>query len=99
MKSALKTMTGIITIVQEGRFKMEPEDGPPMLFVLAPSAPIEPQDLPGLQRAQALVTVRYKDADTLIAGVVHDIGWADPTKGWPGSIEDLVEGPDHRKAS
>jgi hypothetical protein len=26
MKSALKTMTGVITIVQEGRFKMEPED-------------------------------------------------------------------------
>ena len=77
MKSALKTMTGVITIVQEGRFKMEPEDGQPMLFVLAPSAPIEPQDLPGLQRSQARVTVRYEDAGTLIAGVVHDIGWAE----------------------
>jgi hypothetical protein len=85
MKAALKTMTGIITIVQEGRFKMEPEDGQPMLFVLAPSAPIEPQDLPGLQRSQVLVTVHYEDAGTLIAGVVHDIGFADDS--------------DHRKAS
>jgi hypothetical protein len=31
------------------------------------------------------VTVRYEDAGTLIAGVVHDIGWADE--------------PGHRKAS
>jgi hypothetical protein len=77
MKAALKTMTGTITIVQEGRFKMEPDDGQPMLFVLSHSAPIEPQDLPGLQRSQARVTVRYEDSGTLIAGVVHDIGWAD----------------------
>jgi hypothetical protein len=79
MKEGLKTMTGVITIVQEGRFKMEPEGGQPMLFVLAPSAPIEPQDLPGLQRSQARVTVRYDNAGTLIAGVVHDIGFADET--------------------
>ncbi|KJB94430.1 hypothetical protein [Skermanella aerolata] len=77
MKQDLKTMTGTITIVQEGRFKMEPEDGQPMLFVLSHSAPIEPQDLPELQRSQAQVTVRYEDSATLIAGVVHDIGWAD----------------------
>ena len=69
-------MTGVITIVQERRFKMEPEDGQPMLFVLSPSAPIEPQDLPGLQRSQARVTVRYEDAGDLIAGIVHDIGFA-----------------------
>jgi hypothetical protein len=93
MKSALKTMTGVITIVQEGRFKMEPEEGQPMLFVLAPSAPIEPQDLPGLQRSQVLVTVRYEDAGTLIAGVVHDIGWANPTEGW------AEQGLDRRQAS
>ncbi|UEM03305.1 hypothetical protein JL101_025610 [Skermanella rosea] len=79
MKSALKTMTGTITIVQEGRFKMEPEDGQPMLFVLAPSAPVEPQDLPGLQRSQARVTVHYKDADGRIAGIVQDMWLADGT--------------------
>ena len=77
MKSALKTMTGTITIVQEGRFRMEPEEGRPMLFVLAPSAPVEPQDLPGLQRSQARVTVHYEDADDLIAGIVQDIWLAD----------------------
>lgn len=74
---ALKTMTGFITFTQEGRFKMEPENGQPMLFVLSPSANIEPQDLGELQRAQARLTVRYEDLTNLIAGVVHDVGWAD----------------------
>jgi hypothetical protein len=77
MKPALKRMTGVITIVQEGRFRMEPEDGQPILLVLASSAPIEPQDLPGLQRAQARVTVAYEDSATLVAGIVHDIWLAE----------------------
>jgi hypothetical protein len=74
---ALKTMTGLITIAQEGRFKMEPENGQPMLFVLSPSSNIEPQDLGDLQRAQARLTVRYEESPDLIAGIAHDIGWAD----------------------
>jgi hypothetical protein len=78
----LKTMTGFITVTQEGRFRMEPENGQPMLFVLSSSANIEPQDLGELQRAQSRLTVRYEDSSNLIAGIVHDVGWADPTEGW-----------------
>ncbi|EWY40638.1 hypothetical protein N825_34570 [Skermanella stibiiresistens SB22] len=80
MKPTLKTMTGVITIVQEGRFRMEQEDGQPILLVLAPSAPIEPQDLPGLKRARARVTVAYEDSATLVAGVVHDIWLAEDSE-------------------
>jgi hypothetical protein len=88
---ALKTMTGLITIAQEGRFKMEPENGQPMLFVLSPSANIEPQDLGDLQRAQARLTVRYEDSANLIAGIAHDVGWASPTEGWADPTEGWAE--------
>jgi hypothetical protein len=74
---ALRTMTGIITVTQEGRFRMEPEGGQPMLFVLSPSANIEPQDLGGLQRP---LTVRYEESSDLIAGIVHEIGWSEEVK-------------------
>jgi hypothetical protein len=77
---ALKTMTGFITVTQEGRFKMEPENGQPLLFVLSPSANIEPQG--DLQRAQVRLTIRYEDSTNLISGIVHDVAWAAPTGGW-----------------
>lgn len=77
---ALRTMTGIITVTQEGRFRMEPEGGQPMLFLLSPSANIEPQDLGGLQRAQVRLTVRYEESPDLIAGIVHEIGWPEEAK-------------------
>jgi hypothetical protein len=88
---ALKTMTGFITIAQEGRFKMEPETGQPMLFILSPSAPIEPQYLGDLQRAQARLTVWYEESPNLIAGIVHDIGWPEPTEGWADPTEGWAE--------
>ncbi|WP_035691461.1 hypothetical protein [Azospirillum halopraeferens] len=69
----MKTATGIITLVQEGRFRLATDDGPPLLLVLSKSADAEPQDLPALQRAQARVTVRYEDAGTVIAGIVHHL--------------------------
>jgi hypothetical protein len=69
----MRTKTGIITVVQEGRFRLVGDDGVAKQFVLSHRAPLEPQDLPPLQRAQSRVTVRYRESDRLIAGIVHDI--------------------------
>ena len=66
-------MTGIITVAQEGRFRLVGDDGRPMQFVLAHDAAVEPQDLGPLQKAQARVTVHYDDSRSLIAGIVHRI--------------------------
>ena len=41
-------ISGIISVVQEGRFRLSADDGRSILFTLASSAPLEPQDLPGL---------------------------------------------------
>jgi hypothetical protein len=69
----MKSSTGVIVVVQEGRFRLIGDDGRPRHFVLSHRAPLEPQDLPPLQRAQSRVTVRYRESDRLIAGIVHDI--------------------------
>ena len=37
--------SGIITVVQEGRFRLATEDGRSLLFTLDHRAPLEPQDL------------------------------------------------------
>jgi hypothetical protein len=69
----MKTKTGVITVVQEGRFRLVGDDGVAKQFVLSHSAPLEPQDLPPLQRGQARVAVRYDDSPHLVAGVAHDV--------------------------
>ncbi|SEP72590.1 hypothetical protein SAMN05216548_101348 [Faunimonas pinastri] len=69
----MREMTGIITVVQEGRFRLVADDGRSTLFVLSPSARLEPQDLTGLQQAERRVTVRYRDDRGRIAGLAHDI--------------------------
>ena len=39
---------GVVTVVQEGRFRLSSDNGHSLLFVLDRHAPLEPQDLPGL---------------------------------------------------
>jgi hypothetical protein len=41
-------LSGIITVVQEGRFRLATDNGRSVLFSLDHRAPIEPQDLPSL---------------------------------------------------
>lgn len=67
------TADGIITLVQEGRFKLVTNDGHVMHFVLAHDAAAEPEDLPPLARAQTRVRVGYTRTDRLIAVVAHRI--------------------------
>jgi hypothetical protein len=72
----IRTVDGIITLAQEGRFQLVSDQGIAKLFMLAHSAPIEPQDLPALVGSQARVTVTYDEPPDLIAAVVHDIRYA-----------------------
>jgi hypothetical protein len=69
----MRTITGIITVAQEGRFRLIGDDGHPMQFTLSHKAAVEPQDLGPLQQAQARVTVHYDPSESLIAGIVHRI--------------------------
>ena len=69
----MHTKTGIITVVQESRFRLIGDDGHPMQFTLSHDAELEPQDLGPLQAAQARVTVHYDPSESLIAGIVHRI--------------------------
>ncbi|WP_448192575.1 hypothetical protein [Azospirillum sp. sgz301742] len=73
----MRTVEGTITLSQEGRFQLVSDEGIAKLFVLAHDAPIEPQDLPPLARTHARITVRYDERPGLIAGIVHDIGYAE----------------------
>ena len=69
----MREMTGIITVVQEGRFRLVTDEGQSTLFVLSPNARLEAQDLTSFQQAQRRVTVRYRDDRGRIAGLAHDI--------------------------
>ncbi|MFL5288862.1 MAG: hypothetical protein ACJ8AW_49885 [Rhodopila sp.] len=67
------TMTGIVTIVQEGRFQMMDDGGVYHLFLLSPNAAAETEQLTRLQHQQARVRVRYKPAAHLIGNVASAI--------------------------
>ena len=69
----METADGIITVVQEGRFKLVTDTGRVMHFILAHDAAIEPEDLPPLAQAQTPVRVAYTKPkpDHLIAALAH----------------------------
>jgi hypothetical protein len=69
----MKTLEGIVTLVQEGRFLLRATTGESHLFVLSHKAPLEPEQLPPLQHDQARVRVSYKDAHDLIARIAHAV--------------------------
>ena len=60
-------MTGVVTIVQEGRFQLLDEKGVSHHFVLSSHAPAETEQLPPLARRQAKVRVKYEPAAGIIA--------------------------------
>lgn len=67
----MRTVSGVITVVQEGRFRLAAPDGGTHLFVLSHACAVEPQDLPPLQRSRTRVAVEYEDSPDLLAGIVH----------------------------
>jgi hypothetical protein len=69
----MPTMTGYVTLAQEGRFRLTGEDGVARSFVLGHEAALEPQDLPVLAREQRRVRIHFRNADRLLAGIVSAI--------------------------
>lgn len=69
----MKIKRGLITVVQEGRFRLVGDDGVSMHFVLAHDAAIEPQDLGRLQLSGMPVAVHYQPSSRIVAAVAHDI--------------------------
>lgn len=63
---------GIITVVQEGRFRLSSDDGRSLLFTLDRHAPLEPQDLPALA-GSVRVAVACTPSPGLKALTAHDI--------------------------
>lgn len=64
---------GIITIVQEDRFKLAGDDGRTRLFALSHRAPVATGELQDLERSRRHVKVRYRPAERLLAGTAEDV--------------------------
>ncbi|MFS0757708.1 hypothetical protein ABC383_23895 [Noviherbaspirillum sp. 1P10PC] len=69
----MQTSYGVITLVQEHRFRLVDEQGAHALFVLAHDAPLEWQDLERLQLAGREVRVSHAPAPGKIAAIAHDV--------------------------
>lgn len=69
----MRTLEGIVTVVQEGRFQLETDGGDSHVFILAHDAAAETDQLPRLQHEQARVRVAYEDGPGVIAYVAHEI--------------------------
>ncbi len=69
----MRTMDGVVTLVQESRFQLVDDRGIAHLFVLSHGASAEPSQLGPLQRRQARVRVGYKEASNMIANVAHTV--------------------------
>jgi hypothetical protein len=67
----MRSVRGIVSAVQEERFRLVTDSGRVMLFVLSYKASAEPQDLPALAERAARVRVSYSDSLQLIADVAH----------------------------
>lgn len=61
MERLVPRISGIITVVQEGRFRLSSSDGQSVLFILDRRAAFEPQDLPALL-LEPRVEVVYAEA-------------------------------------
>lgn len=66
-------VTGVIDVVQEGRFRLALPDGRSMLFILSHDAGLDPQDLPGLAGDGLAVTVHFERGQHLDARIAHGL--------------------------
>jgi len=65
------SMTGVVTIVQEGRFQLLDDDGVSHQFLLKYSAAPDPEQLPAL--LQQRIRVSYSNPTNLIGHAAHKI--------------------------
>ena len=75
----MRSVEGVITLVQEGRFAVVTDGGRVMHFLLAHDASLEPQDLPLLKQDRRRVRVDFTEPDRLVAHVAHTLRTADDT--------------------
>ena len=73
----MKSMKGVVTIVQESRFQLTDDRGVSHLFILGPQTLAEPDQIAPLQRRQARVSVRYTEARNAIGLVAHSVDTAE----------------------
>ncbi len=69
----MKSMEGIVLIVQEGRFQLRDPMGVSHQFELSWKAALEPEQLAPLQREQARVRVSYEPGENVIGFVARAI--------------------------
>ncbi len=69
----MRTMSGVVTLVQESRFQLVDDGGIAHLFLLSHGAGAEPSQLGDLQRQQARVRVGFEVASNMIANVARTI--------------------------
>jgi hypothetical protein len=74
----MRSATGIVNAVQEGRFQLATDDGRFFRFMLHHRASIEPQDLSALQRSRARVRVDFRDSKHMIAGIARRLSIEEP---------------------
>jgi hypothetical protein len=68
----MRSVDGVITIVQEDRFRLAQADGRKQLFLLSHRTRVD-DDLHRFAREGTRVTVRYGEAPGLIACTAHDV--------------------------
>lgn len=69
----MRTVDGVVNVVQEGRFRLALADGRSALFQLARNAPLEPQDLEPIAAQGLRVRVHYTEIDQRGAALAHDL--------------------------
>ena len=69
----MATMTGVVTIVQEGRFQLTDGEGVSHLFVLSPLASTETGQLRPLMHRQAKVRVKYREGKKIVGFLAQSV--------------------------
>lgn len=67
----VREAVGTIGVIQEGRFRLDTEDGRSLQFTLYRNAPVEPQDLDGFRGAR--VRVLHDGSAGMTALVARDV--------------------------
>ena len=69
----MRSMEGVVTILQESRFQLTDDAGVSHLFILGHDSLGEPDQLEPLQQRQARVRVRYTAPRNVIGFVAHAV--------------------------
>jgi hypothetical protein len=73
MRAQRHIATGSLIVVQEQRFRLLTDRGQGLLLTLAPTAPVQTEDLCRWYEAQMPVTVEYTGEPNLTSGIAHQV--------------------------